>query len=90
MNAIEMWYQEDMFIGGHFLMIPMDAPEWAHKILHLTCTRDPGAYQIVNGSTTMVGYEYLNQEAMQYVANTIQREEQRRFAQLLLTPPLEV
>lgn len=84
-SGVKLIYQSGIFCRDHFLLLPIDAPDWVHDILLRMCLDHQSTYQIVEEKTTMVGYEFSSEPHILQMAQYIRVEEQRRFAQLLLS-----
>lgn len=64
---------------GHYLLISLDAAPWAHDLLgDIALQKDPN-YQIVEGESTFVGYEFGSEQGMFHAYNLLRAAEQERF-----------
>jgi hypothetical protein len=65
---------------GHFLLISIDAQEWAHELLRRLSMHNQSTYQITEGDEPFVGYEFPSKAAMQIAIELLRKVEFDRFS----------
>ena len=85
--GLKLIYQAGMFPWGpgHFLMIDIDAPPWAHDLLSEVALCPESTYQILEGNTTLVGYEFGSAKAVKIVSHMFRTQEADRFTNKTIT-----